>query len=392
MTETISQIGQKNIDAKSLFLRFFESNCPFVFFKNPNSTAFNFLADSDVHFVSNYDEIFTKSGFVFAPFDDKKSSKNIIIENQIHYVFSCNDFENPKLILKDNAFEINKITNKKSQNLVSNNQLSYIEKVKIAQIEIEKGELKKVVLAEKKSYDTITEIDYVSLFKETCDIYPDAFVSIVYIPNEGIWLGASPEVLISVDKNQVFKTVALAGTKAVKTGDAACDAQWTQKEIQEQALVERYIVDCFKKIRLREYEEDGPKTVRAGSLWHLKSEFSVDLLTQKFEHLPQVMLKLLHPTSAVCGTPKDKALEIIKLTENFDREYYAGYLGAVNLSIDNHTETHIYVNLRCAKLFNNMAHIFIGAGITSDSVAEKEEKELAYKSEIILKVLNKILK
>lgn len=392
MTEAISKIGQKNIDARALFFRFFESNCPFVFFKNPNSTVFNFLADSDLHFVANTDEIFTKSGFVFAPFDDNKTSKNICIENQIHYVFSCSDYEKPKQILKDNSFEINKITNHKTQNLVLNNQLSYIEKVKIAQTEIEKGELKKVVIAEKKSYETITEIDYVSLFIETIETYPDAFVSMVYVPNQGIWLGASPEVLISVDKNQIFKTVALAGTKVVKTGDAACDAQWTQKEIQEQALVERYIVDCFKKIRLREYEEDGPKTVRAGSLWHLKSTFSVDLVEQKFEHLPQVMLKLLHPTSAVCGTPKEKALEIINQTENFDREYYAGYLGAVNLSIDNYIETHIYVNLRCAKLFNNFADIYIGAGITSDSVAEKEEKEIAYKSEIILKVLNKILK
>lgn len=55
--------------------------------------------------------------------------------------------------------------------------------------------------------------------------------------------------------------MALAGTQPASGENPLKSAAWTQKEIEEQALVCRYIVDCFKKIRLREYEEHGPKTI-----------------------------------------------------------------------------------------------------------------------------------
>ena len=76
-----------------------------------------------------------------------------------------------------------------------------------------------------------------------------------------------------------------------------------QKDIEEQALVERYVISCFKKIRLREYDEHGPKTMIAGNVLHLKTEFEVDMVATNFPQLGSVMLNLLHPTSAVCGMP-----------------------------------------------------------------------------------------
>jgi isochorismate synthase len=79
----------------------------------------------------------------------------------------------------------------------------------------------------------------------------------------------------------------LAGTQKAQGENPLKSAAWTQKEIEEQALVSRYIVDCFKKIRLREYDEHGPKTVLAGNLLHLRSDFKVDMKAPIFLNLVQ---------------------------------------------------------------------------------------------------------
>src|SRR5690606_27795662 len=118
--------------------------------------------------------------------------------------------------------------------------------------------------------------------------------------------------------------------------------------------VERYIISCFKKIRLREYDEHGPRTVIAGNLIHLKSDFTVDLEATQFPKLGSIMLQLLHPTSAVCGVPLDTSLEFIKRHEGYDRELYSGYLGPVNVG----NRIDIFVNLRCLQLLNNKAILY----------------------------------
>src|SRR5690606_33158121 len=118
--------------------------------------------------------------------------------------------------------------------------------------------------------------DPIEAFQQLAKAYPNAFISLVSIKDVGTWLGASPEILVDINGDQ-FKTVALAGSQPLKSGTNLKDVAWTQKEIKEQALVNRYIISCFKKIRLREYEEHGPKTVVAGNILHLNTEFIVDM-------------------------------------------------------------------------------------------------------------------
>ena len=54
---------------------------------------------------------------------------------------------------------------------------------------------------------------------------------------------------------------------------------------------------------------------QAGNLLHLKTEFAADMTATNFPQLGSVMLKLLHPTSAVCGMPHDKALQFLRDNE-----------------------------------------------------------------------------
>ena len=148
-------------------------------------------------------------------------------------------------------------------------------------------------------------------------------------------------------------------------------------------MVSRYIINRLKEIRLREFVEEGPMTVRAANLTHLCSTFTVDTKETNFPNLGDVMLNLLHPTSAVCGMPKPPAIELIKEIEQHNRKFYTGFLGPVN--IDNHTS--IYVNLRCMELFDGKANLFAGAGVTAFSNPEKEWEETELKCNTLLNVI-----
>ena len=84
--------------------------------------------------------------------------------------------------------------------------------------------------------------------------------------------------------------------------------------------------------------------------------------------------------------PQEVTKNFIEDKEGFDREYFSGYLGPVNMM----DETHIYVNLRCTKIDKNHAQLFAGAGIIANSNPEKEWKETEIKMETILSVLQNL--
>jgi isochorismate synthase len=257
---------------------------------------------------------------------------------------------------------------------------SFITIVKKGIEAIKKGEFHKVVLARTSLIDLNQQFDLINTFKVLEKDCPDRFVFLVSTPNYGTWMGATPELLFKVDQDLILHTVALAGTKPAGSAEAA----WTQKEIEEQALVSHFIIKQFKKLGVQEWDEFGPKTVTAGNVAHLKTEFKVDL---KAYHSPQffgnALLLHLHPTSAVCGMPKKSALNFIKKYESFDRVFYCGYLGSVNI----HEETCFYVNIRCMQLLENQAILYAGAGITRDSDPVKEWEETNLKCQMLMKFL-----
>lgn len=265
---------------------------------------------------------------------------------------------------------------------------TYTQAVARAVEAIEAGMFQKVVLSRTKTVTLSTDFEVLQAFDKLCMAYPNAFVSVVSLPDEGvIWMGATPETLVSVDAQGMFRTVSLAGTQSLFDADGqhipVSEARWTQKEIEEQAHVSRYIIECFKKIRLREYVEIGPKTVVAGNLMHLRTDYVVDTQAVNFPQLGTVMLELLHPTSAVCGTPKNTAMQFILDHEPHQRSYYSGFLGPVNIQ----QESHLFVNLRTMQLSDRQATLYAGAGITEDSSPEKEWYETEMKCQTLLRVV-----
>lgn len=270
----------------------------------------------------------------------------------------------------------------------SDARLRFQRTVELAISAIRQNQFKKVVLSRTKDLSYCEKFQPAKAFCKLAKVYPHAFVSLVNLPefNE-VWLGASPEALVRQDSSGVFRTMSLAGTQNARNDSGELipkfDIRWGEKEIEEQALVSRYIVECFKKIRLREYTETGPKTVLAGNLYHLRTDFEVDTIGLNFPELASVMLKLLHPTSAVCGVPKIPSLKFLSEIEGYDRSFYSGFLGPAQVGGD----TNLFVNLRTVRFKEGTATFFAGAGITEDSIPEREWEETEMKCDTLLKVI-----
>ncbi|MEM7109578.1 MAG: chorismate-binding protein [Bacteroidota bacterium] len=327
------------------------------------------------------------TGFLLAPFDNSQGTLHINSDIHINLTTKeVNSFSSAALD-KFNAYaqQETKKRNPQRSTAIRLTQpiLSepFIEMVNNAIEEIRLGSFQKVVPSRFKNVRLNPNFDHGHFFSTLCESYPNAFVSLVCTPVSGLWIGASPELLLELKAN-LFKTVSLAGTQKYE-GQSLTDVAWTQKEIEEQALVSRYIINGFKKIRLREFDENGPRTVKAGNLIHLKTEFIVDMASTNFYDLGSVMLNLLHPTSAICGMPLEPSLKFIQQHENYPREYFSGYLGPVDFD----HKTSLFVNLRCMKIENHMATLYAGAGITADSNPEKEWQETEMKMNTLLNLI-----
>nr|WP_295934883.1 chorismate-binding protein [uncultured Dyadobacter sp.] len=260
--------------------------------------------------------------------------------------------------------------------------------VELAVSAIRQNQFKKVVLSRSKDLRYTDAFQPARAFQKLVHAYPHAFVSLVNLPEENeMWLGASPEGLVEQLSDGTFKTMSLAGTQTARNASGELipryDIRWGEKEIEEQALVSRYIIECFKKIRLREYLETGPRTVLAGNLYHLRTVFEVDTVSLNFPELASVMLKLLHPTSAICGVPKAPSLQFINDIEGYNRSYYSGFLGPAQVG----GNTNLFVNLRTVRFKDGIATFFAGAGITEDSVPELEWFETELKCDTLLRVI-----
>ncbi|MCC9135231.1 chorismate-binding protein [Pontibacter silvestris] len=334
-------------------------------------------------------------GFLFCPFHESEREANLFIKADLYYstakgrlqvaedapVYALEQYYNALAKQKSKpATQWHTLEDLEHQ--LSSPEL-FTEAVARAVEAIRAEKMEKVVLSRNHTQELPEAFELVSAFQALQEAYSCAFVSLVSVPEVGTWMGASPEILVSIDQNQLFKTVALAGTQPAAEGASTANAIWRQKEIEEQAMVERYILSCFKKLRLRDYSEVGPRTIVAGNLLHLRTDFKVDLKEVDFPTLGSDMLQLLHPTSAVCGLPKAPALQFILCNEGYDRSYYSGFLGPVN-SADG---THIYVNLRCMQLLTDTAILYAGAGITAESDPQNELQETQHKMQTIAHIL-----
>ena len=83
------------------------------------------------------------------------------------------------------------------------------------------------------------------------------------------------------------------------------------------------------------------------------------------------LVEALHPTPAVCGVPRDEALEFLLAAEPFQRGWYAGPVGW----FDTEGEGHFVPALRTAVGDGRSWRLFTGAGIVDGSRPSMEWEE-----------------
>ncbi|MCL5128408.1 chorismate-binding protein [Algibacter sp. L4_22] len=355
---------------------------PFVVYRKPNENSINALLQKTDDLIFTQD--FTEKGFVFSPFDNTEKSVLMPLE------FS-EKFKTAHTVLSDIVTSNNE---PKTQN--NSEKEIHINLVKSGVEAIKNNEFKKVVLS--RSETVLLSDNYpLSIFKKLLEHYASAFVYCWYHPKVGLWLGATPETLVKIE-GQRFSIMALAGTQNY---NGSLDVEWQDKELQEQQYVTDFILNNIKST-IDNIKISAVETVKAGNLLHLKTKIWGVLRPNAISL--KDLLYSLHPTPAVCGLPKLDAKQFILKNESYNREFYTGFLGELNLdvilaprsgkrNIENRAyattkkSTQLYVNLRCMQLKENNAIIYVGGGITESSCPESEWEETVSKSLVIKKVL-----
>lgn len=357
-----------------------EKELPFVAYRKPNETQVQvFLQKTNRAF---YTHSFSEEGFVFAPFD--------LSENTLFIPKQEADVLQTEIQKKDPQAN-------SAQNLIKGdeaNREAHLRLVEKGVNAIKQGKLKKVVLSRQQEVSFLGK-NPAAIFQQLLANYPTAFVYCWYHPKTGCWLGATPETLVSIENKQL-KTMALAGTQ---TYDGTTNVAWGEKEKEEQRWVTDSITADLQGL-VERLHTSPVKTIKAGNLLHLQTDISgvIDQTPQ------EEIIRNLHPTPAVCGFPKKEAKDFILKEEGYDRSFYTGFLGEMNLKKKTYrssrkrnqenrafaaikTHTHLFVNLRCMKVENDKAQLFIGGGITVDSVPQDEWQETVNKAQTMLKVL-----
>jgi len=250
------------------------------------------------------------------------------------------------------------------------NQKQYINKVQLF-IDACKEGVNKVILSRIKKHKTIKEKNLFDNYINLCKSYEHSFNYLFNIPEVGMWMGATPEILIQGSQDN-YKTVALAGSKPQD------NIVWNQKELEEQQYVTNYIKEKLNKATISHHNNPSPETVLAGNIAHLKTTFTI-----QSKKTPIELSNLLHPTPAVCGLPQKKALDFILTNEGYNREFYTGFLGPINGA-----KCDLFVNLRCMQVFKNENWLYVGGGITSDSNPIEEWQETELKAQTLLNILD----
>lgn len=245
--------------------------------------------------------------------------------------------------------------------------------------------LRKAVLSRRIS--CCTAMDPVELADRYFASLPSTFRALYFTQETGLWITATPELLIkasaSPEEDAVthFETMSLAGTRSKGSSD-----DWDAKNRAEHQAVLDFICDALRESGL-EPQVGERHEVAFGDVEHICHRISADGHANVFE-----LLDNLSPTPALAGLPRDLAIKTISQLEIHHRQCYGGLVGTISgSSID------AYVNIRSALLSPHHGpddsmevNIFAGGGIMPDSVASVEWREAARKAMPLYSIISSI--
>jgi menaquinone-specific isochorismate synthase len=245
--------------------------------------------------------------------------------------------------------------------------------VATAVAQIRAGRLAKTVLARDLRAQAAAPIDIRVLLSRLAERFPACYTFAV----AGL-VGATPELLVRRSGGRI-ESLVLAGTTARGTSPADDAARGTAlfgsaKDREEHAYAAEMVKDALAPLCTELTVPAEPELLSLANLMHLATPVR-GRLDREWSVLDVVAA--LHPTPAVCGTPTEVAMDLIRELEVMDRGRYAGPVGWVDARGDGEWG----IALRCAEIDGPRARLFAGCGIVADSdpAAELAEAQTKFR-------------
>ncbi|MEN9687672.1 MAG: hypothetical protein RL381_684 [Actinomycetota bacterium] len=248
------------------------------------------------------------------------------------------------------------------------------ERVAEAISRIEKSQVDKVVLARDISAHSSSAIEVQPILKKLAANYPATWTFAV----DGL-VGATPELLLRLSRGMVTSRV-LAGT-IPKTGDdekdlaLAASLARSSKDLEEHEYAVRSVAEALEPFCSSTNVPESPFVLHLANVMHLATDVTGALSESKQRIDAFSLLKSLHPSAAVCGTPRNIAFDIIDEIEGMNRGRYAGPVGWIDASGDGE----LGIALRTGQINGREIRIYAGCGIVAGSNPDKELEESAAK-------------
>lgn len=244
--------------------------------------------------------------------------------------------------------------------------------------EIKKGTIAKVVLGRRTDFQCEQDIPFSSLM-QALQAIPQKVYHYAYQAKAGhTFLGASPERLFSLADSQI-QTEAVAGTVG-HLADESPTTLYSEKNVHEHRFVVDGIKERLQKIASHIVTAAAPTALPLADMTHLRSKIAAKAHAQTSMN---TILETLHPTAAVCGTPRNAATQLITQLERFSRGLYAAPIGVVRGN-----DVECAVALRCCLMQGRRVSFYTGAGIVQGSSAAAEWRELETKMATLHKLFS----
>jgi menaquinone-specific isochorismate synthase len=235
---------------------------------------------------------------------------------------------------------------------------------------IQAGDVDKVVLARDVIAESSDVIDERRVLRALESQYPSTWTFAL----DGL-LGATPELLVRLTRGLVTSRV-LAGTIR-KTGDdqhdlaLAASLARSSKDLEEHEYAVASVAESLAPFCSSTNIPDVPFVLHLANVMHLASDVTGVLADSLAARDAFGLLEALHPSAAVCGTPREAARALIAEIEGMKRGRYAGPIGW----IDARGDGEFGIALRCAEISGSRARLFAGCGIVAGSDPEAELAE-----------------
>ena len=221
----------------------------------------------------------------------------------------------------------------------------------------------KIVLSRKVEIVLNGEPSFNKIIKELSESYPDCGI-FLFKNNSSVFFGATPERLISF-RNEKILVDSLAGSAE---NDSSL---FSEKNIREHDYVVEFITGTLSPQCSRIEVTRHHDTKKLNNILHIWSEIYAELKDGNSKFLT---VKSLFPTPAVCGVPKEQALNIIKKLEDYRRGLYSGIIGWCNF-----TDAEFYIAIRSGLYTGKKIIAYAGCGIIDGSNADEEFAETELK-------------